>query len=141
MYLYITKKNKDMKSILNYDQYELLKLNINECANQLNACGINVKFSGHSFANGCSIYFTDDNQNKYRFSDHSVTNLDRICNEYHFVLPFKQTGSIANSFNCADKSKYGFKERFIKYNDNAKMMNIYFQTSFVFANKFSSYIF
>lgn len=107
-----------MKSILDFEDYELIELNIRECLNQLLNKGINAKFIARSLANGSSIYFADNNNIKYRFSDHSVTNVGRIFNEIHFKLPYRITGSIANQFNCKDKSKFGFRERFVLYNDN-----------------------
>jgi hypothetical protein len=130
-----------MKSILHFNQLELLELNINESINQLKFCGINARFVGHSFANGCSIYFKDESDNKYRFSDHTVTNISRCFNEFHFGLPYRKTGSIANQCNCQDKSKYGFRESFVMYNDNAKMCNVYFNLNMSVVKKSYSYIF
>ena len=107
-----------MKSILDFEDHELVELNIKECLNQLVNLGITASFVALSRANGCSIYFKDNNDVKYRFSDHSVSNVGRIFNEVHFKLPYRITGSIANQFNCKDKSKFGFRERFVLYNDN-----------------------
>lgn len=107
-----------MKGILDFNDCELIDLNIKESLNQLANKGISASFVALSRANGCSIYFKDNNDVKYRFSDHSVSNVGRILNEIHFKLPYKITGTIANQLNCSDKSKFGFRERFVKYNDN-----------------------
>lgn len=58
-----------------------------EIERQMNEKGLNFDFSGMSDTNGLSIYYIVDGV-KYRFSDHSVTNYDRIMNEKHFDLPF-----------------------------------------------------
>ena len=107
-----------MKSILDFNDYVLVELNIKECLNQLANKGVNASFVALSRANGCSIYFKDNNDVKYRFSDHGVFNIGRMLNEVHFKLPYRITGTIASKFNCSDKSKFGFRERFVKYNDN-----------------------
>jgi hypothetical protein len=58
-----------------------------EIERQMNEKGLKFDFYGMSDTNGLSIYYTV-NEVKYRFSDHSVTNYDRIMNEKHFDLPF-----------------------------------------------------
>lgn len=49
----------------------------------------NPRYSAYSDTNGQSMYFnvgSYENPIKVRFSDHSVTNIDRISNEVHFSL-------------------------------------------------------
>lgn len=61
-----------------------------EIEKQAKEAGIELSYVGCSDTNGMSIYFECDGV-KYRFSDHSVKNIDRMNNEKHFDLPFKKT--------------------------------------------------
>ena len=49
--------------------------------------GIEFNYSGESTTNGLSVYFSANYKGyslKIRFSNHSVTNIDRMRNEIHF---------------------------------------------------------
>jgi hypothetical protein len=65
---------------------------LSEIKRQMDLCGLVYSFIATSTTNGTSIYF-EVNGMKYRFSDHSVTNLDRVMNEVHFSLPIYHTMS------------------------------------------------
>lgn len=72
-----------------------------EIEKQITNAGFSFDFKGMSEANGMSIYF-EINGNKCRFSNHSVTNSDRVFNEKHFDLPFVKTigfGGIKEVYN------------------------------------------
>lgn len=63
--------------------------------------GIKIQFSGYSDSNGISVYYKAikaDKEVKIRFSDHSVTNINRIQNEIHFRFNMNES-LIQNSIN------------------------------------------
>ena len=73
--------------------------------------GLNYSFSGASDSNGISVYFKI-NGKKIRFSDHTVTNLDRIKNEnliFYSGNKFSKNQNILKLlYDLGDKSiKYG----------------------------------
>ena len=72
-------------------------IQILEIEKQLTEKGIYFEFSAISETNGLSIYYTIDGE-KCRFSDHSVTNIDRIRNEKHYKLPINNVYSRLNGF-------------------------------------------
>jgi len=66
--------------------------NISIAKKMLTDLGINAEFSGYSDTNGVSVYFTNENGEKIRISDHSVTNKDRIQNEILLNFDTKTLG-------------------------------------------------
>ena len=62
------------------------QLNRTEIEKQLIANNVHADFSSYSDSFGLSIYYLI-NGKKVRFSDHSVSNVDRLFNEIHFDLP------------------------------------------------------
>ena len=72
---------------MNYE--EARKIAENVLKNQLPK-ELNFRYGGFSDTNGMSMYFSvykkgnDLETIKARFSDHSVTNIDRMANEAHF---------------------------------------------------------
>lgn len=65
--------------------FEYQKLEIEK---QAKKSGLNIFFVGYSEANGLSVYFKDENGSKYRFSNHGISNPERIATEKTFPLPF-----------------------------------------------------
>ena len=81
---------------------------VNEIKRQLEAKGFEFSFIAISETTyGLSIYFEVDSS-KFRFSNHSVMNVDRMSNEVHFKLPYYNTikrGVISsNERNVIDES-------------------------------------
>jgi hypothetical protein len=68
-----------------------------EIEEQAAKAGLKISFSGRSDSNGLSLYFRDIDGIKYRFSDHSVSNKDRMVNEKHFALPFVKTMGVGGN--------------------------------------------
>jgi hypothetical protein len=66
--------------------------NISIAKKMLTDLGVNAEFSGYSDTNGVSVYFTNENGEKIRISDHSVTNKDRIQNEILLNFDTKTLG-------------------------------------------------
>jgi len=81
--MFAEQKHTAMKT--NYDSQR------QEIERQAAESGVAISFSGYSDAHGLSIYFTDANGVKYRFSSHSVSSFYRMANEKHFPLPFVKT--------------------------------------------------
>lgn len=57
----------------------------------LESLGINAEFSGYSDTNGVSVYFYY-NGLKLRVSNHSVTSIHRMGNEFHFFFDERTIG-------------------------------------------------
>ena len=67
----------------------LSKKQLEKIKSVLNDLEISYIFSSFAETNfGTSFYFII-NKNKCRFSDHSVTNFNRLFSEIHFDLPYK----------------------------------------------------
>lgn len=65
--------------------------NIETAKALLESLGINAEFSGYSDANGVSVYFYY-NGFKLRVSNHSVTSIHRLQNEFLFYFDAKTIG-------------------------------------------------
>jgi len=77
-------------------QFEENKLEIEK---QLTAKNIQFIFSSFSLTSfGISIYYKI-NDKKVRFSDHSVSNINRLMDEVHLSLPYKYFVNGTKSFN------------------------------------------
>jgi hypothetical protein len=84
--------------------------------------GFNAEYVGYSDTNGQSMYFKVDGV-KIRFSDHAVTNLDRVQNEIHFDL--KKIGSDWSNFNVEQRLlelRYRLGDKTIKYGKRQILM-------------------
>ena len=66
--------------------------NIATAKKLLNDLGVDANFTGFSDTNGVSVYFEDANGNKYRISDHDITNKDRLKNEISLRFDNKRYG-------------------------------------------------
>jgi hypothetical protein len=83
------------------------------------------EYVGYSDTNGHSMYFRVDDI-KIRFSDHSVTNIDRIHNEVHFNLfDGKKIGTTYGDFSINQKLlslKYNLGDKNILYHKRPMIM-------------------
>lgn len=87
-------------------------MQIKEIEKQMTDRNINFQYIAISESNfGNSIYYTI-NGKKARFSDHSVTNKNRVMDELHFDMPFKKTLGLGGVINNI-------------YNDNVKNFEFY----------------
>jgi len=94
MYICVFKNDKKMKD-----------LQRTEIERQMTEMGLDFDFSGISETNGLSIYYTVNGE-KYRFSNHSVRNYDRIMNEKHFGLPYYSVFSMKNGVSSFLKNVF-----------------------------------
>jgi hypothetical protein len=86
-----------LKKMTQNQQFEENKLEIEK---QLTAKNIQFIFSSFSLTSfGISIYYKI-NDKKVRFSDHSVSNINRLMDEVHLSLPYKYFVNGTKSFNA-----------------------------------------
>ena len=84
--------------------------------------GFNAEYVGYSDTNGQSMYFDVDGI-KVRFSDHSVSNLDRLRNEVHFII--NKIGSDWSNFNVEQRLlelRYRLGDKTIKFGKRQILM-------------------
>lgn len=92
--------SKDVSENKIYEtEFDKYKSKSEEILENLKQTGINYKYHGYSNSNGNSIYYkvwtTDENNTlKLRFSNHSVSNVNRVLDEVHsrLFIPSKDKG-------------------------------------------------